>query len=185
MGLQTRVLPRSLWAVPSARGTTAVFWLLLGEAWSSHFSCLLTLPALGFHFPNKEAALDSLLRFPEPVVRARAAPSLCPAAGECQEVVMTVRAMLVRHPQCPGDSPGRRTDMSGHYRSHPGQQPLSSFLDRTTSCEFVTLWSVSEAVGLGCFHSIPRHGWLRPWTLVSHTSESWEVQDHDVSRFGS
>ena len=64
----------SLWAVPGARGTTAVFWLLLGEARSSHFLCLLTLPALGFHFPNREAALDSLLRFPEPVARAHAAP---------------------------------------------------------------------------------------------------------------
>lgn len=52
---------------------------------------------------------------------------LCPAAGEHQEVVMIVRAMLVRHPQCPGDFPGRRTDVRGHYSSHPGQQPLKRF----------------------------------------------------------
>ena len=88
--------------------------------------------------------------------------SLCPAVGERQEVVMIVRAMLVRHRQGPGDFPGRKTDVRGHYRSHPGRQPLNGFLDRTASCEFVTLWSISEAVGLACSHNISWHGWLRP-----------------------
>lgn len=102
VGLQTRVLPHSLWAVPSARGTTAVFWLLLGEAWSSHFSCLLTLPALGFHFPNKEAALDSLLWFPEPVVRARAAPVLVSSGGRVSGGGEDTESRACETPAVPG-----------------------------------------------------------------------------------
>lgn len=74
---------------------------------------------------------------------------------------MIETAMLVRRRQRPGDFPGRKTDVSGHYRSHPGWQPLNGFLDRTTSCEMVTLWSISEAVGLGCSYNMSRHGWLR------------------------
>ena len=87
--------------------------------------------------------------------------SLCPVAGDRQEAVIIETAMLVRRRQCPGDFPGRKTDVSGHYRSHPGRQPLNGFLDRTTSCEMVTLWSISEAIGLGCSYNTLRHGWLR------------------------
>lgn len=143
----------------------------LGRLQSSHFLCLPSpFPALGFHFPNKEAALDSLLQFPEPVARSTCCACPCVQWREINRAVMIETAMLVRHTAAPeGDFQAERQSVSGHC-SHPGWQPLNGFLDRTTSCEMVTLWSISEAVGLGCSYNMSRHGGLdyRHWFLT-HT----------------